>query len=113
VPDDPRVTRVGRVIRRLSIDELPQLLNVVRGEMSLVGPRPLPVNPDDFGALDGKRHSVAPGITGYWQIAGGNDLTYAEMVKLDLSYIQNWSLSLDLLLLCRTVPALVHRRGPA
>jgi exopolysaccharide biosynthesis polyprenyl glycosylphosphotransferase len=113
VADDPRVTRVGRYIRRLSIDELPQLLNVLRGEMSLVGPRPLPVEPDAFGALDGKRHSVPPGITGYWQIAGGNDLTYAEMVKLDLSYVQNWSLWLDVLLLCRTLPALVHRRGPA
>jgi exopolysaccharide biosynthesis polyprenyl glycosylphosphotransferase len=111
--DDPRVTRVGRHIRRLSIDELPQLLNVLRGEMSLVGPRPLPVEPDAFGALDGKRHSVPPGITGYWQIAGGNDLTYAEMVKLDLSYIQNWSLWLDVLLLFRTLPALLHRRGPA
>ena len=113
VPDDPRVTRIGRIIRRLSIDELPQLINVVKGEMSLVGPRPLPVDPDEFGALDGKRHSVPPGITGYWQIAGGNDLTYAEMVKLDLSYIQNWSLALDVLLLVRTVPALLHRRGPA
>lgn len=111
--DDPRVTRIGKVIRRLSIDELPQLINVVKGEMSLVGPRPLPVEPDQFGALDGKRHSVPPGITGYWQIAGGNDLTYAEMVKLDLSYIQNWSLGLDILLLARTIPALVHRRGPA
>lgn len=113
VPDDPRVTRVGRLIRRLSIDELPQLINVVRGDMSLVGPRPLPVDPDEFGSLDGKRHSVPPGITGYWQIAGGNDLTYAEMVKLDLSYIQNWSLWLDILLLARTIPALVHRRGPS
>lgn len=111
--NDPRVTRVGRFIRRLSIDELPQLLNVLRGEMSLVGPRPLPVDPDEFGALDGKRHSVPPGITGYWQVSGGPDLAYGEMVKLDLSYIQNWSLWLDLRLLARTVPALVHRHGPA
>jgi exopolysaccharide biosynthesis polyprenyl glycosylphosphotransferase len=111
--NDPRVTAVGRIIRRLSIDELPQLFNVVRGEMSLVGPRPLPVDPDDFGALDGKRHSVPPGITGYWQVSGGPDLAYQEMVKLDLSYIQNWSLWLDLRLLARTVPALLHRHGPA
>jgi exopolysaccharide biosynthesis polyprenyl glycosylphosphotransferase len=112
--EDPRVTRVGRVIRNLSIDELPQLWNVVRGEMSLVGPRPLPVDPDEFGALDGKRHSVPPGITGYWQIAGGTGLSYREMVKLDLAYIQNWSLWLDLRLLLRTVPALLnrHRYGP-
>src|SRR4051794_15415857 len=99
VRDDPRVTRVGHVLRRLSLDELPQLLNVLRGEMSMVGPRPLPVDPDDFGALDGKRHSVPPGITGYWQIAGGTGLTYHEMVKLDLAYIQNWSLWLDLRIL--------------
>jgi exopolysaccharide biosynthesis polyprenyl glycosylphosphotransferase len=112
VHDDPRVTRVGRVIRRLSIDELPQLWNVLRGDMSLVGPRPLAVHADAFGAMDGRRHSVPPGITGYWQIAGGNGLSYAEMVKLDLAYIQNWSLWLDVRLLVRTVPALVHRRGP-
>src|SRR5438552_12892956 len=89
VYDDPRVTRVGRIIRRLSIDELPQLWNVIRGEMSLVGPRPLAIEADEFGPMDGRRHTVRPGITGYWQIAGGNGLTYAEMVKLDLVYIQN------------------------
>ena len=72
---DPRVTRVGRVIRKFSIDELPQLWNVIRGDMSVVGPRPLPVDPEQFGALDGKRHCVPPGITGYWQIAGGAGLT--------------------------------------
>ena len=112
VYDDPRVTRVGRVIRRYSIDELPQLWNVLKGEMSLVGPRPLAVRPEDFGPIDDQRHAVTPGITGYWQIAGGNGLTYEEMVKLDLSYIQNWSLWLDVRLLARTVPALVNRRGP-
>jgi len=114
VKDDPRITRVGRALRRLSIDELPQLLNVLQGDMSLVGPRPLAVDPGAFGALDGKRHSVPPGITGYWQIAGGNGLTYQEMVKLDLAYIQNWSLWLDIRLLARTVPAVFsrHRREP-
>ena len=112
VQDDPRITRVGRIIRRLSIDELPQLWNVIRGEMSLVGPRPLPVEPDDFGPIDNKRHSVLPGITGYWQVAGDHGLTYEEMIKLDLAYIENWSLWLDLRLLVRTVPALLHRRGP-
>ena len=109
VRNDPRVTRVGRLLRRLSLDELPQLWNVLRGDMSMVGPRPLPVEPEDFGALDGKRHSVPPGITGYWQIAGGTGLTYQEMVKLDLAYIQNWSLWLDLRILARTVPALFTR----
>jgi lipopolysaccharide/colanic/teichoic acid biosynthesis glycosyltransferase len=112
VYDDPRITRLGRTIRRWSIDELPQLWNVVRGEMSLVGPRPLALEPEDFGAIENKRHSVPPGITGYWQIAGCNDLTYEEMIKLDLAYIQNRSLLLDVWLLLRTPAALIHRRGP-
>ena len=112
VVDDPRITRVGRIIRRLSIDELPQLWNVIRGDMSLVGPRPLAVEPEDFSPVDTKRHAVLPGITGYWQIAGGNGLTYEEMIKLDLAYIENWSLWLDLRLLLRTVPALINRHGP-
>jgi lipopolysaccharide/colanic/teichoic acid biosynthesis glycosyltransferase len=111
--DDPRITRVGRIIRRLSIDELPQLWNVVRGEMSLVGPRPLPVDPDAFSRGDSERHTVLPGITGYWQISGGNGLAYQEMITLDLAYIRNWSLWLDIRLLLRTVPALVQRHDPA
>ena len=111
--NDPRVTRIGSIIRRLSIDELPQLWNVLKGDMSLVGPRPLAADASDFSVMDGRRHSVLPGITGYWQVAGGNGLTYQEMVKLDLAYIQNWSLWLDLRLLAKTVPALVHRRGPS
>jgi exopolysaccharide biosynthesis polyprenyl glycosylphosphotransferase len=113
VVDDPRITRVGHVIRRFSIDELPQLWNVMRGEMSLVGPRPLAVEPEDFSTVDNKRHTILPGITGYWQISGGNDLTYEEMIKLDLAYIENWSLWLDLRLLLRTFPAVINRRGPA
>jgi exopolysaccharide biosynthesis polyprenyl glycosylphosphotransferase len=110
---DPRITRVGRIIRRLSIDELPQLWNVVRGEMSLVGPRPLPVDPDAFSQGESERHTVLPGITGYWQISGGNGLAYHEMIRLDLAYIRNWSLWLDLRLLLRTIPALVHRHDPS
>ena len=112
VADDPRVTRVGRILRRLSVDELPQLWNVVRGQMSLVGPRPLPVDPDAFSAGDSERHTVLPGITGYWQISGGNGLAYQEMITLDLAYIRNWSLWLDVRLLLRTIPALVHRHDP-
>jgi exopolysaccharide biosynthesis polyprenyl glycosylphosphotransferase len=110
---DPRVTSVGRLIRRYSIDELPQLFNVLKGEMSLVGPRPLAVHPDDFGTLDGKRHCVPPGITGYWQIAGSNGLSYDEMVKLDFAYINNWSVWLDARLLARTIPVVFNRRSPA
>ena len=112
VLDDPRVTAVGQVLRRFSIDELPQLFNVFKGQMSLVGPRPLAVEPGSFGDLDHRRHSVRPGITGYWQVAGGNGLTYQEMIQLDLAYIDGWSLGLDVLLLVQTVPALVNRRGP-
>lgn len=112
VDGDPRITGVGRIIRRLSIDELPQLWNVLRGEMSMVGPRPLPVEPADFGFLDNLRHRVPPGITGYWQLSGGNGLSYEDMIRLDLAYIQNWSLWLDLRLLVRTIPALLVRDGP-
>jgi exopolysaccharide biosynthesis polyprenyl glycosylphosphotransferase len=111
--DDPRVTRVGRWLRRTSIDELPQLWHVVRGEMSLVGPRPLAVSADDFADAAAERHTVLPGMTGYWQLSGGSDLTYDEMVRLDLSYIRNWSLWLDLRLLLRTVPVLLNRRHGA
>jgi lipopolysaccharide/colanic/teichoic acid biosynthesis glycosyltransferase len=111
--DDPRITRVGRFIRKASFDELPQFWNVLRGEMSLVGPRPLPVEPESFGPLDAQRHAVRPGITGYWQVSGGNGLTYREMIKLDLAYLHNWSMWLDIRLLVRTVPALLNRHGPA
>jgi len=110
---DPRITRVGSVIRRTSIDELPQLWNVLRGDMSLVGPRPLPVEPESFGSLDAQRHAARPGITGYWQVSGGNGLTYREMIKLDLAYLHNWSIWLDIRLLFRTIPALLNRKGPA
>ena len=109
---DPRVTRLGRVLRRLSIDELPQLWNVLKGEMSLVGPRPLPTKPEEFGPIDGQRHRVRPGMTGHWQVARGDDLAYHEMIELDLAYIAGWSIALDVFLLLRTIPALVYRREP-
>ena len=108
---DPRVTRPGRLLRRTSLDELPQLWNVLRGDMSLVGPRPLAVEPHAFSPQERERHSVRPGITGYWQLSGGNELSYAEMIRLDLAYIRHWSLWLDVRLLLRTLPALVHRHG--
>lgn len=111
VDDDPRVTPVGRFIRRTSVDELPQLWQVLRGEMSLVGPRPLPVDPDDFRDDARRRHDVRPGITGSWQVSGGPDLSYAEMVELDLSYVRQWSLGLDLRIMLRTLPALLSKRS--
>lgn len=109
---DPRVTRVGRLIRRVSVDELPQLLNVLKGDMSLVGPRPLPVSPDDFTGDAHDRHLVPPGITGLWQVHGTNALAYPDMLDLDFSYLATRTLALDLTLIARTVPALLVRRSP-
>jgi exopolysaccharide biosynthesis polyprenyl glycosylphosphotransferase len=110
--EDPRVTRVGRWLRRLSLDELPQLFNVVRGDMSLVGPRPpLPEEvaayPDDAR----RRLAVKPGMTGLWQVSGRADLPWEEAVRLDLRYVENWSLSLDLVILLRTVTAVCRGAG--
>lgn len=110
--DDPRLTRVGRIIRRLSIDELPQLINVFRGEMSLVGPRPLPVAEAEgcLGTAD-MRHLVQPGITGLWQILGRSDIPYEEMVQLDYLYVANWTLRWDIKIILRTFLAIVRKRG--
>ncbi|MHB9111535.1 MAG: sugar transferase [Thermoleophilia bacterium] len=110
--DDPRITRVGRIIRRLSIDELPQLINVFKGEMSLVGPRPLPVAEAEScrGTAD-MRHMVQPGITGLWQILGRSDIPYEEMVQLDYLYVTNWTLRWDIKIILRTVLAIVRKRG--
>jgi lipopolysaccharide/colanic/teichoic acid biosynthesis glycosyltransferase len=111
VRGDPRVTRVGSIIRRLSIDELPQLVNVLRGDMSLVGPRPLAVDPEAFDERATRRHLVRPGLTGPWQVAGANALSYDDMLELDLAYISRWSMSLDLLLLARTVSTVLVGRS--
>ena len=109
---DPRVTAVGRVLRRYSLDELPQLLNVLGGSMSLVGPRPpLPDEVADYGDDVQRRLFVKPGMTGLWQVSGRSDLTWAESVRLDLYYVENWSLALDLSLVARTVAAVVRGRG--
>jgi exopolysaccharide biosynthesis polyprenyl glycosylphosphotransferase len=110
--DDPRVTRVGSLLRRWSLDELPQLINVLTGDMSLVGPRPLPLR--DYEHMDDphkRRLAALPGITGYWQISGRSDLSFEDMVRLDLYYIENWSLSLDVKLILKTIGAVVFRRG--
>jgi exopolysaccharide biosynthesis polyprenyl glycosylphosphotransferase len=109
---DPRITTVGRWIRRLSLDELPQLVNVLRGEMSLVGPRPpLPSEVERYESDALRRLMVKPGMTGLWQVSGRADLTWAESVRLDLSYVDNWSIGLDLRILGRTLQAVVGGDG--
>jgi lipopolysaccharide/colanic/teichoic acid biosynthesis glycosyltransferase len=110
---DPRVTAIGSLLRRLSIDELPQLFNVVRGQMSLVGPRPLAVEPEEFDIRAQIRHQALPGITGMWQALGANALDYDDMLDLDLAYVATRSLGVDVLTLLRTVPAVFIRRSPA
>jgi exopolysaccharide biosynthesis polyprenyl glycosylphosphotransferase len=110
--DDPRVTRVGRVLRRLSLDELPQLFNVLRGEMSLVGPRPpLPSEVAEYEDWQHGRLRAMPGMTGLWQVSGRSEVPFLDMVRLDLHYIRNWSLGLDLEILLRTLPAVLTHRG--
>lgn len=111
-PRDPRITPVGRWLRRFSLDELPQLVNVLRGDMSLVGPRPpLPAEVGRYGGDVPRRLLVKPGLTGQWQVSGRSDLSWADSVRLDLAYVENWSLTLDLLILVRTVGAVLARRG--
>ena len=110
--DDPRRTRVGRFLRRSSLDELPQLFNVLRGQMSLVGPRPLPQR--DYDRLDDwhrKRYLVLPGMTGLWQVSGRSELDFDELVRLDFLYLERWSVFLDLTILLKTIPAVIRARG--
>jgi exopolysaccharide biosynthesis polyprenyl glycosylphosphotransferase len=110
--NDPRITRVGHFLRRTSLDELPQLLNVIRGEMSLVGPRPcLPFEYDLYEEWQRRRLDVTPGMTGLWQVTGRSYVTFEEMVLLDLFYIGNWSLALDVKLLLRTLPVILFGKG--
>ena len=110
--NDPRITRVGRFLRRTSLDELPQLWNVLKGEMSLVGPRPpIPAEVEKYQEWHKKRLKVQPGMTGMWQVRGRSELPFDEMVLLDLYYIENWSLGLDFQILLRTLPAVLSGRG--
>ncbi len=107
IPDDPRVTRAGRVLRRLGLDELPQLWNVVRGEMSLVGPRPqVAKEVAEYTDADRRRLCVRPGLTGLWQVTARNDPSFERLVALDLTYIDHWSLGLDFRILLRTLGAM-------
>lgn len=109
---DPRLTPLGKILRRTSLDELPQLYNVLRGEMSLVGPRPpLPSEVGWYQEWHRKRLEVSPGMTGLWQVSGRSELTFDEMVMLDIFYIENWSLGLDLRILVRTIPVVILSRG--
>jgi lipopolysaccharide/colanic/teichoic acid biosynthesis glycosyltransferase len=110
--DDPRITRVGRFLRRASLDELPQLLNVLRGEMSLVGPRPaLPHEVARYSDAEIRRLEVMPGLTGLWQVSGRADLSFEESIALDLRYIQEYSLTLYVQILLRTLPAVLRAKG--
>jgi lipopolysaccharide/colanic/teichoic acid biosynthesis glycosyltransferase len=112
IPDDPRVTRLGRWLRRSSLDELPQLVNVLYGQMSLVGPRMIsPEEASRYGTALEKRLRVKPGLTGLWQVSGRQEVDYAQRIALDLHYIDNWSLLLDLVILLKTIPVLVSMRG--
>jgi lipopolysaccharide/colanic/teichoic acid biosynthesis glycosyltransferase len=112
--DDPRVTRVGRIIRKLSIDELPQFFNVLHGEMSLVGPRPpLTYEVEEYSSRDSLRLCGKPGITGYWQVYGRSRVTFDEMVEMDISYLRQQSILQDIKLIILTAPAAASGRGGA
>ncbi|MDR1999328.1 MAG: sugar transferase [Frankiaceae bacterium] len=111
IRDDPRITRVGKVLRQLSIDELPQLWNVLRGQMSLVGPRPLVAEDSNYHGSARRRLLVRPGMTGLWQVSGRSGLSWEDAVRLDLYYVENWSIGFDLIIIARTVRAVLHRHG--
>jgi lipopolysaccharide/colanic/teichoic acid biosynthesis glycosyltransferase len=110
--EDPRITRVGRFLRKTSIDEIPQLWNVLRNEMSMVGPRPaLPTEVEDWSQDLHERLRVKPGITGMWQVHGRSEADFEEYARLDLYYVHNWSLTVDLAIVARTVPAVLRSHG--
>lgn len=112
IKNDPRITNVGRFLRKFSIDELPQIINVLRGELSLVGPRPpIPAEVEQYDEWEMKRLDVKQGITGLWQISGRSELNFEEMTRLDLYYIQNWSIGMDIMIILKTIPAILFGKG--
>lgn len=112
VDNDPRMTRVGRILRRLSLDELPQIINVMKGEMSLVGPRPTSFGPDTYTPWQKRRLEAAPGLTGLWQIVGRGEMEFDQRVRLDLAYIERAGLSVDVKIILRTFGAILGYKGP-
>jgi lipopolysaccharide/colanic/teichoic acid biosynthesis glycosyltransferase len=111
-PEDPRITKVGKFIRKYSIDELPQIFNVLKGDMSLVGPRPpLPSEVKEYEKHVHRRLYVKPGITGIWQVSGRSALSWEKTVRLDLAYVENWSMSEDLFIIARTFVAILKSKG--
>ena len=112
IKNDPRITKVGKVIRKLSIDELPQLINIIKGDMSIVGPRPiLTFQMEECSQYEKQRLVVKPGLTCYWQIGGRANIKWAQWVELDLNYIEDMSLWTDIKIIVRTIPAVVDSRG--
>ena len=111
IADDPRITRLGAFLRKTSLDEVPQILNVLRGDMSLVGPRPTSFGADTYDLWHTERLEVLPGITGLWQVSGRSDVDFDDRVRLDIEYLENRSFWFDLVILFRTVAALVQQRG--
>ena len=106
------MTRTGRILRRFSLDELPQLYNVLRGDMSLVGPRPnIPAEVEQYKPWHKRRLETQPGLTGMWQVSGRSDLTFDEMALLDIYYVENWSLALDIKIMLQTVPTVLFHKG--
>jgi len=111
IKKDPRVTKIGKILRTLSLDELPQFINVLRGEMSIVGPRMLgDIEWNKYGEAKAKVLSAKPGITGLWQVSGGHDVSFEERIQYDLYYIHNWNIWMDLRIILKTIPALLKIR---